>query len=188
MNWIQVTSVTKQAQCFYWSQWLVKWIRNHGYMRAHSFSSVQFSQFSHSVVSDTLRPHESQHARLPCLSPTPRVHSISCSSSQCCHPTISFSVIPFSSCLQSFPASGSFLVSLFFTSGGQSTEVSASASILPTNIQDWFPLGLTGWISLQSKGLSRVFSNTTVQMHQFFGTQTSLWSSFNIHNWLLEKT
>ena len=121
-------------------------------------------QFSRSAVSDSLRPHALQHARLPCPSPTPRAHSNSCPSSQWCHPTISSSVTPFSSCLQSFPASGSFPMSQFFTSGGQDIEVSASTSVLPMNIQDWFPLGLTGLISLQSKGLSRVFFNTTVQI------------------------
>ena len=123
-------------------------------------------QFSHSVVSNSLWCHGLQHTRLPFPSPTP--------SSRWCHPTISLSVIPFSSCLQSLPASGSFPMSQFFTSGGQSIGVSASALVLPVNIQDWFPLGLTGWVSLQSKGLSRVFSNTTVQKHQFFGTQLSL--------------
>ena len=121
------------------------------------------SQFSHSVVSDSLRPHGLQHARLPCPSPTPRACSNSCPSSWWCHSTISSSVIPFSSCLQSFPASGSFPMSQFFASGGPSIGVSASASVLPVNIQDWFPLALTGLISLQSKGLSRVFSNTAVQ-------------------------
>ena len=119
-------------------------------------------------------PHGLQHARPPCPSPTPRVYSNSCPLSPWCHPAISSSVIPFSSCLQSFPASGSFQISQFFTSGGQSIGVSASASVLPMNIQDWFPLGWTGWISLQSKGLSRVFHNTTVQKHQFFGAQLSL--------------
>ena len=126
-------------------------------------------------------------ARLPCPSPSPRACSNSCPSSQWCHPTISFSVIPFSSCLQSFPASGSFPMSQFFTTGGQSIGVSASASVLPMNIQDWFPLGLTGVISLQSTGLSRVFSNTTVQKHQFFGAQLSLWSNSLIHTWLLKN-
>ena len=135
--------------------------------------SVQF-QFSHSVMSDSLWPHGLQHARLPCPSPTPGVYSNPCSLSQQCHPTISSSVIPFSSHLQSFTASGSFPMSQFFESGGQSIGVSASASVLPMNIQDWFPLGWTGWISLQSKGLSRVFSNTTVQKHQFFDAQLSL--------------
>ena len=119
-------------------------------------------------MSNSLRPHGLQHTRFPCPSPTPRACSDSCPSSRWCHPTISSSVIPFSSCLQSFPASGSFQMSQFFASGGQSIGVSASALVLPMNIQDWFPLGLTGWISLQSKGLSRVFSNT-VQKHQFFG-------------------
>ena len=131
-------------------------------------------QFSHSVVSNSLKPHGLQHVRLPCPSPTPGVYSNSCPLSQWYHPTISSSVIPFSSCLQFFPASGSFPVSQFFASGGQSIGVSASASVLPMNIQDWFPLGWTGWISLQSNGLSRVSSNTTVQKHQFFGTQLSL--------------
>ena len=118
-------------------------------------------QFSHTVVSDFLWPHGLQHARLPCPSPTPGVYSKSCPLSRWCHPTISSSVVPFSSHLQSFPASGSFPKSQFFTSGGQNIGVSASKSVLQMNIQDWFPLGWTGWISLQSKGLSRVFSNTT---------------------------
>ena len=134
----------------------------------------QFSSVSCSVVSDSLPPHGLQHARPPCPSPTPRVYSNSCPSSQWCHPTISSSVIPFSSHFQSFPASGSLPVSQFFASGDQSVGISASASVLPMNIQDWFSLGWTGWISLQSKGLSRVFSNTTVQKHQFFGAQLSL--------------
>ena len=131
-------------------------------------------QFSLSVLSNSLWPHELQHARLPCLSPTPRVYSNLCLSSWWCHPTISPSVIPFSSHLHSFPASRSFPMSQFFTSGGQNIGVSASASVLPMNIQDWFPLGWTGWISLQSKRLWRVFSNTTGQKHQFFSTQLSL--------------
>ena len=130
-------------------------------------------QFSHSVVSDSLWPRGLQHARLPCLSPTPGAYSNSCPWSWWWHPTISSSVIPFS-CLQSFPASGSFPMSQFFTLGGKSIGVSASASVLSMNIQGWFPLGLTSLISLQSKGLSRVFSNTTVQKHQFFGAQLSL--------------
>ena len=126
--------------------------------------------------------------RLPCPSPSPRAYINSCPSSWWCHPTISSSVVPFFSGLQSFPASGSFLVSWLFTSGSpQSIGASASASILPMNIQNWFPLGLTKLITLQSKGLSRVFSNTTVQKHQFFGTQHSLWSNSHIHTWLLEK-
>ena len=131
-------------------------------------------QFSCSVLSDYLWPHGLQHTRLPCPSPTPGACSNSCPSSQWCHPTISLSVIPFSSCLQSFPASGSFQMSQLFTSGGQTIGVSASASVLPMNIQDWFPVGLTGLISLQYKALSRVFSNTTVQKHQFFGSQLCL--------------
>ena len=130
------------------------------------FSSVQFSP---SVVFDSLRPHGLQHARLPCPSPTPRIYSNSCPLSQWCHPTISSSIVPFSR-LQSFRASVSFPMSPFFTSGGQSIGVSASASVLSTHIRDWFPLGWTGWISLLSKGLSRVFFSTTVQKHHFFGT------------------
>ena len=127
-----------------------------------SHSSVQFS---HSVMSNSLQPHGLQQARLPCPSPTPRVYSNSCPLSQWCHPTISSSVVPFSSCFHSFPASGSFPISQFFTSGSGSTRVSASTSVLPMNIQDWFPLGLTGLLFWQSKRLERVFSNTTVQKH-----------------------
>ena len=134
------------------------------------FSSVQFS---HSVVSNSLRPHESQHARPPCPSPTPGVHSDSRPSSQWCHPAISSSVVPFSSCPQSLPSSESFPMSQLFAWGGQSTGVSALASFLPKKSQGWSPSEWTGWISLQSKGLSRVFSNTIVQKHQFFGTQPS---------------
>ena len=134
---------------------------------------VIFTQFSRSVMSNSLWPHGLQYARLPCPSPTPRLYSNSYPLSQWCHPTISSSVIPLSSCLQSFPASGSYQMSQFFASSGQSIGVSALASVLPMNIQDWFSLGWTGWISLQSKRLSRVFSNTTVQKYQFFGTQLS---------------
>ena len=130
-------------------------------------------QFSRSVMSDSLWPHESQHARPPCPSPTPGIHSNSHPSSRWCHPTIWSSVVPFFSCPRSLPASDSFPMSQLFTWGGQSTGVSASVSLLPMNIQDWFPLGFTGLI-LQSKGLSRVFSNTTVKKHQFFGAQLSL--------------
>ena len=139
-------------------------------------SSIQFIsiQFIHSVMSDSLWPHGLQHDGPPCPSPTPGVYSNSFPLSQWCHPTISSFVIPLSSHLQSFPASGSFEMSQLVTSGGQTIGVSASASVLPMNIEDWFPLGWTGWISLQSKGLSKVFSNTTVQRHQFFGTQLSL--------------
>ena len=144
-------------------------------------------QFSRSVVTSSLRPHELQHARPPCPSPTPGVHSNPCPLSQWCHPTISSSVIPFSSCPQSLLASGSFPVSQLFTWGGQSIGVSASASVLPMNTQDWFPLGWTGRISLQCKGLSRVFSSTTVQKHQFFGAQLSSQSNSHIHTWPLEK-
>jgi len=134
-------------------------------------SSVHFSL---SVVSDSFQPHGLQHARLPCPSPTPGAYSNLCPSNQWCHPTISSAVVPFTSNLQSFPASLSFPMNQFFVSGGQSIGVSASASVLPMNIQDWFPIGWTGWISLQSKGLSRVFSNTTAQKHQFFCPQLSL--------------
>ena len=132
--------------------------------------SIQFS----SVMSDSLWPHGLQHTRPPCSSPTPRVYPNSCPLSRWCHPAISSSAVPFSSCPQSFPASGSFPMSQFFPSGGQRIGVSASASVLPMNIQDWFTLGWTGGISLQSKGLSRVFSNTTFQKHQFFSAQLSL--------------
>ena len=145
-------------------------------------------QLSHSVVSDSLRPHESQHARPPCPSPTPGVHSNSRPLSRWCHPAISSSVVPFSSCPQSLPASESFPMSQLFAWGGQSIRVSALASFLPKNTQDWSPLEWTGWISLQSKGLSRVFSNTTVQKHKFFGAQLSSQSNSDIHAWPLENT
>ena len=144
-------------------------------------------QFSRSVVSDSLRPHESQHARPPCPSPTPRVHPNSCPLSWWCHPAISSSVVPFSSCLQSLPASEYFPMSQLFTWGGQNIGVSVLSSFLPKNTQDWSPLEWTGWISLQSKGLSRVFSNTTVQKHQFFSAQLSSQSNFHIHTWPLEN-
>ena len=152
--------------------------------KQNQFSEVQFS---HSAVSDSLQPNELQHARPPCPSPTPGVHSDSRPSSQWCHPAISSSVVPFSSCPQSLPASESFPMSQLFTLGGQGTRVSALASFLPKNTKDWFPLEWTGWISLQSKGLSRVFSNTTVQKHQFFGAQPSSQSNSHIHIWPLEK-
>ena len=161
------------------------------FIHLHQFSSVQFS---HSVMSDSLRPHESQHARPPCASPSPRVHSDSRPSSPWCHPAISSSVVPFSSsvvpfssCPQSLPASESFPMSQLFAWGGQSTGVSALASFLPKNTQGWSPLEWTGWISSQFKGLSRVFSNTTVQKHQFFGAQPSSQSNSHIHPWPLEK-
>ena len=138
------------------------------------WDNQEIVQFSHLVVSSPLQPHGLQHTRLSSPSPTPRAYSNSCPSSQWYHPTISSSLVPFSSCPQSFPASRSFQMSQLFTSRGQNIGVSAAASVLLINTQDWFPLGWTGWISLQSKGLSRVFSNTTVQKHQFFGAQLSL--------------
>ena len=140
-----------------------------------------------SVVSDSLQPHGLQHARPPCPSPTPGVHSNSCPSSRWCHPAISSSVVPFSSCPEALQASGSFPMCQLFTWDGQRIGVSASASVLPMNTQDWSPLGWTAWIFLQSKGLSRVFSNTTVQKHQFFGAQLSSQSNSHIHTWLLGK-
>ena len=143
--------------------------------------------FIYLCIIRSLPPHESQHARPPCPLPTPRVHSNSCPLSQWCHPAISSSVVPFSSCPQSFPASESFPISQLFAWGGQSTGVSVSASLLPMNTQDWSPLGWTGWISLQSKEHSRVFSNTTVQKHQFFGAQLSSQSNSHIHTWPQEK-
>ena len=148
------------------------------------FSSVQFSR---SVVSNSLWPHELQHARPPCQSPTPGVHSDPCPSNQWCHPASSSSVVPFSSCPQSLPASESFPMSQHFAWGGQSTGVSALASFLPKKFQGWSPSEWTGWISLQSKGLSRVFFNTTVQKRQFFGAQPSSQSNSHIHTWPLEK-
>ena len=154
-------------------------------IQSHSASVLRFSC---AVMSSYLRPHGLQHSRLPCPSPTPGACSNSNPSSQWCYPTISSSVIPLSSCFQYLPVSRSFPMSQSFASGGQSTGASASASVLPMNIQDWFPLEWTGWISLQSKGLSRVFSNTTVQKHQFFSAQLSLWPNSHIHTWLLEKT
>ena len=152
-----------------------------------SYIELHSVQFSRSVVSDSLWPQGLQYAMLPCPSPTPGAYSNACSPSQWCHPTISSSIIPFSSCLQSFTASGSFQMSQFFTSDEQNTLFSALASVLPLNIQDWYPLGWTGWIFLLSKGLSRVFSNTTIQKHQLFGAQLSLYSNSHIPTWLLEK-
>ena len=147
-------------------------------LEIHQKSSVQFSR---SVVSDSLRPHGPKHARPTCPSPSPRAYSNSCPSSQRCHPMILSSVIPFSFCLQSFPVSGSFQMNQFFTSDGQS--IGTSASGLPMNIQDCFPLGWTGWISLQSKRLSRVFSNTTVQKHQFFNSLFHVKKKWAIKPW-----
>ena len=151
------------------------------------FYVIRSDQMSHSVVSYSLQPHESQHARPPCPSPTPRVHSDSRASSQWCHPAISSSVVPFSSCPQSLPASESFPMSQLFAWGSQSTGVSALASFLPKKSQGWSPSEWTGWISLQSKGLSRVFSNTTVQKHQLFSAQPSSQSNSPIHTWPQEK-
>ena len=148
---------------------------------------IRSDHISHSVVSDSLWYNESQHARSPCPSPTPGVHPDSRPSSQWCHPAISSSVIPFSSCPQSLPASESFPMSQIFTWGGQSTGVSALVSFLLKKSQGWSPSEWTGWISLQSKGLSRVFSNTTVQQHQFFSTQPSSQSNSHIHTWPQEK-
>ena len=155
-------------------------------LKTIEFQRMSSVQFSRSVVSDSLQPNEPQHARPPCPLPTPGVHPNPCPSSRWCHPTISSSVVPFSTCPQSFPASGSFQMSQFFTSGGQSIGVSASVTVLPINTQNWSPLGWTGWISLQSKGLSKVSSNTTVQKHPFFGTQLFSQSNFHIHTWPLE--
>ena len=151
------------------------------------YASVQFSSvqlLSHVQLFGT---HGLQHLRPPCPSPTPRAYSNLCPSSQWCHPTISSSLIPFSSCPQCFLASGSFQMSQYFASAGQSIGVSASTSVLPMNTQDWSPLGWTGWMSLKSKGLSRVFSNTTVQKNQFFGAQLFSWSNSHTHTWLLEN-
>ena len=153
----------------------------------NKINSTNILQFSRSVMSNSLRPRELQHARPPCPLPTPAIHSNSCPLSRWCHPAISSSVAPFSSCPQSLSASESFPISQFFSSGGQSTGVSALASFSPKKFQGWSPSGWTGWISLPSKGLSRVFSNTTVQKHQFFGAQLSSQSNSHIHTWLLEK-
>ena len=152
---------------------IIMWKVSTSYLEMTRYDSVHH-QFSCSVMSDSLWPHELQHARPPCPSPIPGVYPNSCPLSQWCHPTISSSVVPFSSCPQSLPASESFPMSQLFASGGQSIGVSASTSVLPMNIQDSSSLGWTGWISLQSKGLSRVFSNTTVQKRRFFSTQFSL--------------
>ena len=176
--------------------WFARWILNHwtvrevpkiNHYKVEKKKAIPSIHISCSVMSNSLGPHELQHARLPCLSPNPGAYSNSCSLSWWCHPTISSFLVPFSSRLQSFPASGSFQMSQLFASGGQSIRVSASASVLPMNIQDWSPLGWTGWISLQSKGLSRVFSNTTVQKHQFFRSQLSLKSNSHNYTLLLEK-
>ena len=149
--------------------------------------SVSSFQFSHSVISNSLQPHDLQHARPPCPSPTPRIHSNSCPLSQWCHPAISSSVVPFSSCSQSSPSSGTFPKSQFFTWAGQSIGVSALPSALPMNTHDWSLLEWTGWTSLQSKGLSSVFSNSTVQKYQLFGAQLSSQSNSHIHTWPLKN-
>ena len=194
-NFLQLKSSTLVWRLFQWDPVKLIVLIN-CYWNLHKsllFSTIFFMvflllvQFSRSVVSDSLRPHELQHARPPCLSPTPGIHPNSCALGRWCHLAISSSVIPFSSCPQSLPAPESFPMSQLFAWGGQSTGVSASASVLPMNIQDWSPLGWTGWISLQSKGLARVFSNTIVQKHQFFGTQLSSQSNSHIHTWPLEK-
>ena len=173
-----IVKTWKQPECLSTEKWIKMW-----YIYTMKYSV----QFSRSVVSDSLWPHELQHARPPCPSPTPRVHLDSCPWTQWCHPVIPSSVVPFSSCPQSLPASESFPMSQLFAQGGQSIGVSALASFLPKNTQDWSPSEWTAWISLQSKGLSRVFSNTTVQKHQFFGAQLSSQSNSHIHTWPLEK-
>ena len=155
--------------CYTVGRWKYRWC-----LFFQSYYVLSSVQFSCSIMSNSLQPHELQHARHPCPSSTPGVYSNSYPLNQWCHPTISSSVIPFSSRLQSFPASGAFSMSQFIESGGQNIGVSVSTSALPMNIQDWFPLGGTGWISLQSKGLSRVFSYTTVQKHHFSSAQLSL--------------
>ena len=176
--WHHWLSLLYHIECFYYPKDLLHAI--YSYLP----TSVQFN---HPVVSDSFPPHGLQHVRPPCPSPTPKVYSNSCPLSWWCHPAISSSVIPFSSCPQSLPASGFFPMSQLFAWGGQSIGVSASASVLPMNTQDWSSLGWTGWISLQSKGLSRVFSNTIFQKHQFFCSQLSLKSNSHIHTWPLEK-
>ena len=181
------SNLEKQDQSWmYHISWLQTIQQNYSHKNCILLVPKKTHQFS-SVVSDSLRPHESQHARPPCPSPTPGVNSDSRPSSQWCHPAISSSVVPFSFCPQSLPASGSFPMSQLFAWGGQSTGVSALASVLPKNTQDRSPLEWTCWISLQSKGLSRVFSNTTVQKHQFFGAQPSSQSNSHIHTWPQEK-
>ena len=173
-----------QSRCGWWLQ---PWNLRRLLLGRKVMTNLISVQFSHSVVSDSLWPHESQHARLPCSSPTPGVHPNSCALSRWCPPAISSCVVPFSSCPQSLPASGSFPVSQLFIWGGQSIGVSASASVLPMNTQDWSCLRWAGWISLQSKGLSRVCSNTAVQKHQFFSAQLSSQSNSHIHTWPQEK-
>ena len=187
-----MVTVCKSTYLFWsvWNKWifaLTSRLEELQFDNIDSFISISSVQFSRSVMSDSLQPHELLNARPPCPSPTPGVYSNSCPLSRWYHPAISSSLVPFSSCPQSLPTSESFPVSQLFPWGGQSIGVSASASVLPMNTQDWSSLEWTGWISLQSKGLSRVFSNTTVQKHQFFGTQLSSQSSSHIHTWPLEK-
>ena len=179
---MQITFTTHNKKTKMGKRQLIKWCMNDQFC-----CSVTSVQFSRSVVSDSLWPRESQHVRPPCLSPTPGAYPKSCSLSQWCHPTISSSAVSFSSCPQSFPASGSFQMSQLFASGGQHIGVSASTLVLPMNNQNWCPLGWTGWISLQSKGISRVFFNTTVQKHRFFDAQLSSQSKSHVHTWPLEK-
>ena len=177
-----------QNPCLYlWTLINQNQLDNLGDSHCYYWANVSV-QFSRSVVYDSLWPHQLQHTRPPCPSPTPVLHPNSCPLSRWCHPTISSSVVPFSSPLQSFPASWSFQMSQLFTLGGQHIGVSASALFFPMNTQDWSPLGWTGWISLQLRGLSGVFSNTIVQKHQFFSAQPSLWSDSHIPTWLLEKS
>ena len=196
MNWRQICwgqVGNAESQIPLWMHWT--WICTlrtpSGDMFAHQslrmLPWIVAFQFCRSVASDSFRPHESHHTRPPCPSPTPGIHWDSRPSSQWCHPAISSSVVPFSSCPQSLPVSGSFPMSQLFAWGSQSIGVSALASVLPVNTQDWSPLEWPGWISLQSKGLAKVFSNTTVQKHQFFGAQITSQSNSHIHTWLLEK-
>ena len=173
-------------ECRFYTKSVLLWMYQNIPKNIPNVVFIQF-QFSRSVVSDSLWPHGLKHARPLCPSSTPWVYPNTHPSSRWCHPAISSSVVPFSSCTQSHPASGSFQMSQLFASGGQSIRVSASASVLPMNTQDWSPLGWTDWTSLQSKGLSRVFSNTTVQKHQYFGAQLSSQSNSHIHTWPLEK-
>ena len=179
------------SQCFYFSfHCFFFWSCKTNIYSLHKIVKIQeilFLWFSHSVMSNSLWPHELQHTMVPYPSPSPGAYSNSCPSSRWCHPTIASSVIPFSH-LQAFPASGSFPVSQLFASGGQSIGASIPASVLPKNIQGWFPLGFADFISLLFKGLSRVFSNTTVQKRQFFGTHPSLWSDSHNCTWLLKKS
>ena len=184
-NRVLVSAIISWGNVWFWFE-----LRERGRMKnfwSHFLTYISSVQFSCSVMSDSLWPQESQHASPPCPSPTPGVHSNSCPSSQWCHPAISSFVVRFSSCPQSLPASESFPMSQLFAWGGQSIGISASASFLPKNTQGWSPSECTGWISLQSKGLSRFFSNTTVQKHQFFSNQLSSQSNSHIHTWPQEK-